>query len=48
MGKPGPRRSFTAVFKAETCELCQRGDRLLGQVCKDLDLGETAVREWLI
>ncbi len=25
--KPRPRRSFTAEFKAEIVELCQRGDR---------------------
>jgi transposase len=42
-----PRRSFTAQFKAEIVELCQRGDRSVGQVAKDLDLAETAVREWV-
>jgi transposase len=45
--KPRPRRSFTAEFKAEIVELCQRGDRSVGQVAKDFDLTETAVREWL-
>jgi transposase len=45
--KPRPRRSFTADFKAEIVELCQRGDRSVGQVAKDFDLTETAVREWL-
>jgi transposase len=45
--KPRPRRSFTAEFKAEIVELCQRGDRTVGQVAKDFDLTETAVREWL-
>jgi transposase len=45
--KPRPRRSFTAEFKAEIVELCQRGDRSAGQVAKDFDLTETAVREWL-
>ena len=48
MGKrPRPRRSFTAEFKAEIVELCQRGDRSVGQVAKDFDLTETAVREWV-
>ena len=49
MGKkrPRPRRSFTSEFKAEIVELCQRGDRSVGQVAKDFDLTETAVREWL-
>ncbi|MFI5736372.1 transposase [Kribbella sp. NPDC051587] len=45
--KPRPRRSFTAEFKAEIVELCQRGDRPIGQIAKDFDLTETAVREWL-
>ena len=45
--KPRPRRSFTAEFKAEIVELCQRGDRSVGQVAKDFDLSETAVREGL-
>ena len=49
MGKkqPRPRRSFTAEFKAEIVELCQRGDRSIGQVARDFDLTETAVREWV-
>jgi transposase len=41
------RRSFTAEFKAEIVELCQRGDRSVGQVSRDFDLTETAVREWV-
>jgi transposase len=45
--KPRPRRSFTREFKAEIVELCQRGDRSVGQIAKDFDLTETAVREWL-
>ena len=45
--KPRRRRSFTAEFKAEIVELCQRGDRSVGQVAKDFDLTETAVREWV-
>jgi transposase len=42
-----PRRSFTAEFKAEIVELCQRGDRSMRQVARDFDLTETAVREWV-
>jgi len=42
-----PRRSFTPEFKAEIVELCQRGDRSLGQVARDFDLTETAVGEWV-
>ncbi|GAA1608959.1 transposase [Kribbella hippodromi] len=45
--KPRPRRSFTPELKAEIVELCQRGDRSVGQVAKDFDLTETAVRQWL-
>jgi transposase len=45
--KPRARRSFTPEFKAEIVELCQRGDRSIGQVARDLDLTETAVREWM-
>jgi transposase len=45
--QPRPRRSFTKEFKAEIVELCQRGDRSVGQVARDFDLTETAVREWV-
>ena len=45
--KSRPRRSFTPEFKAEIVELCQRGDRSVGQVARDFDLTETAVREWI-
>ena len=42
-----PRRAFTPEFKAEIVELCQRGDRSVGQVARDFDLTETAVRQWV-
>jgi transposase len=45
--KPRPRRSFTPEFKAEIVERCRRGDRSIGQVARDFDLTETAVREWV-
>ena len=45
--KPRRRRSFTPEFKAEIVQLCQQGDRSVGQVAKDFDLTETAVREWV-
>jgi transposase len=41
------RRSFTPEFKAEIVELCGHGDRSIGQVARDFDLTETAVREWV-
>ena len=43
--QPRARRSFTPEFKAEIVQLCQRGDRSIGQVARDFDLTETAVRE---
>jgi transposase len=45
--KSRPRRSFTPEFKADIVERCRRGDRSVGQVAKDFDLTETAVREWV-
>jgi len=45
--KPRARRSFTDEFKAEIVELCRRGDRSVGQVARDFDLTETAVRLWV-
>ncbi|WP_393059890.1 transposase [Streptomyces sp. LN549] len=42
-----PRRSFTPVFKAEIVGLCRRGDRSVGQVARDFELTETAVRDWV-
>ena len=42
-----PRRSFTPEFKADIVERCNAGDRSIGQVARDFDLTETAVREWV-
>ncbi len=42
-----PRRSFTDEFKADAVRLCRAGDRTVGQVARDLDLTETALREWV-
>jgi len=41
------RRTFNPQFKAEAVRLCQVGDRSVTQVSKDLDLTETALREWV-
>jgi transposase len=41
------RRQFTPEFKAEAVRLCKVGDRGVPQVAKDLDLTETALREWV-
>jgi transposase len=45
--KARPRRRFTPEFKAEIVEHCRRGDRSIGQVAREYDLTETAVREWV-
>ena len=45
--KPRPRRSFTPEFKGEIVDACRRGDRTIGQVARDFDLTETAVRSWV-
>jgi transposase len=45
--EPRPRRSFTPEFKADIVERCRGGDRTVGQVARDFDLSETAVREWV-
>jgi transposase len=42
--QPRRRRSFTPEFKAEVVERCRAGDRTVGQVARDFDLTETAVR----
>jgi transposase len=41
------RRTFTPEFKAETVELIRSSGRSVGEVCRDLDLTETAVRRWV-
>lgn len=41
------RRAFTPEFKAEAVRLTQVGDRSITRVAKDLDLTETALREWV-
>jgi transposase len=43
---PRPRRSFTPEFKAEVVSLVHHG-RTVGNVAKELDLTETAVRAWV-
>ena len=41
------RRSFSPEFKAEAVRLCKVGDRSIGQIARDLDLTETALRAWV-
>jgi transposase len=42
-----PRRSFTPEFKARTVELVRSSGKSVAEVCRDLDLTETAVRRWI-
>jgi len=42
-----PRRSFSKEFKAEVVELVRQPGNTAGGVARDLDLTETAVREWV-
>ena len=41
------RRKFSEEFKAEAVRLVQVGDRTLKKVADDLDLTESALREWV-
>ena len=45
--QPRPRRSFTPEFKAEVVALVRQPGRTVGAVARDMDLTETAVREWV-
>ncbi len=42
-----PRRVFTPEFKARTVDLVRTSGKSIGEVCRDLDLTETAVRRWV-
>lgn len=41
------RRSFTPEFKARTVELIESSGRSIRDVCRELDLTESAVRRWV-
>ncbi len=41
------RRKFTDEFKAETVKLIRESGRTVGSVARELDLTETAVRNWV-
>jgi transposase len=44
---PRPRRFFPPEYKAEVVELLHSTGKSVGQVARELDLTETAVREWV-
>ena len=41
------RRRFTPEFKAETIELIRSSGRSIPDICRELDLTETTVRNWM-
>ena len=41
------RRRFTPEFKARTVELVRSSGKPIAQICRELDLTETAVRRWV-
>jgi transposase len=41
------RRKFTAEYKAEVVRLVLDGGKSIGQVSRELDLTESAVRNWV-
>jgi len=47
MGKKRKRRSFSDEFKSETVRLIKESGKSVGEVARELDLTETAVRRWV-
>ena len=41
------RRVFDASFKLQVVQMIREQGLTVGQVCRDMGLGETAVRRWL-
>jgi transposase len=41
------RRSFSDEYKAEVVELCRTSGKSIGQIARDLELSETALRRWI-
>jgi len=41
------RRTFTDEFKQETVRLLREGGKTAAEIARDLDLSESAVRNWL-
>ena len=42
-----PRRYFSPEFKARTVELIRSSGKTIAEVCREMDLTETAVRGWV-
>jgi transposase len=41
------RRTFDAEFKLQVVQMIRQQGLSVGEVCRDMKLGETAVRRWL-
>ncbi len=41
------RRRFTKEFKAETVALVRQGTKSIGEIARDLDLVDSALRRWV-
>ena len=42
-----PRRNFDTAFKLQVVQMIRNQGLSVGQVCRDLDLVDSAVRRWL-
>jgi transposase len=42
------RRTFCAEFKLQVVQMIRDQGLSVGEVCRDMKLGETAVRRWLV
>lgn len=42
------RRNFDAAFKLQVVQMIRDQGLSVGEVCRDMKLGETAVRRWLV
>ena len=47
VNKQKSRRTFDANFKLQVAQMVKVQGLSISQVCKDMDLGESAVRRWL-
>ena len=43
----GKRRAFTNEFKAQTVRLVRDSGKSIGVIARELDLGESVLRNWL-
>jgi transposase len=48
VNKQKSRRTFDSNFKLQVAQMVKVQGLSIGQVCKDMELGESAVRRWLL